>query len=290
MTTIARKWVLITGAASGIGHEAALAFAREGANIVATDLDRNALHRIRSDIEIFGSGVIVEPLDVTCRGDFERVLASLDERDIEIDILLNNAGIGWLGGVEEHSEQTWRKIVEVNLMGVVFGTQAMLPRFRAAGTEKHIVNVASLAAVAPACNMSAYATSKYAVMGFTDCLGIECQGSRIKVTCVHPGVINTPILENIAHSDSISTGQLEKLRAHYLGSGSNPSDVARDIVKAVRNDRCRLFSGSQSTTAGMLKRLLPTRLMWRLCRRTSIRAGYACVNESRRMDSRPVPE
>lgn len=269
------KWVFITGAAAGIGYETAIAFAQQGANIIATDLQLSTLQRVKKQVEDAGVQIQLFELNVVDSDRFITIIDNLTVQTIEVDILINNAGIGWFGAIEEHTLEKWQQTLDINLMGVVKGTLAFLPQFKKAGTEKHIVNIASLAAVAPAANMSAYATSKYAVMGFTDSLGIECVNTKVGVTCVHPGVINTAIINDQDTGASVSKGQLQQLQTYYQKHGSHPKVVAKDIIKAVKSNQPRLFTGASALSTSILKRLLSTGWMWQISRFLSKKIGYA---------------
>ena len=251
------KWIFITGAASGIGFETAIEFAKRGANIVLTDLTLNSLASVKTSVEALGVLSEVFELDVTNFARFTEINAELMMKNIEVDVMINNAGIGWFGSFEEHTIEKWRLIFDINVMGVVHGTQTFLAQFKASGNEKHIVNIASLAAISPAMNMAAYATSKSVVMGMTDALGIECIGTKVGVTCVHPGIINTPIVKAKDIGASITDDHLRNLERYYVEHGSLPSVVAYDIVKAVENNEVRLYTGASATSTSLLKRLLP---------------------------------
>ncbi len=274
MPNLKSRWVLITGAASGIGYETGLRFAQQGAHIVATDISLEGLLTLQQQVTTFGVQCIVEQLDVTSESAFANLTASLKAQHIELDIIVNNAGIAWIGSIMEHSNDTWRRIFDVNVMGVVNGVKAVLPAFLNASSPKHIVNVSSVAGMCPPANLSAYAASKAAVLNFTDNLAIELLGTNVGVTCVHPGIINTPIVNAKTHGDSIAQSQLDKLQAYYVSKGVSPAHVANDIVNAVLNNTPRLMTGTGAHLAHVLKRLLPSRMFWKACRKASIDAGY----------------
>ena len=167
MKTLQGKRVLVTGAASGIGLESARSFARRGANLVISDINATALEGLRREVAGMGVACLAQACDVTSE-ESVAALAAAVHAEGPLDVLVNNAGIAYLGCFEEMRPAWWRRTFDVNVMGVVHCIQAFLPAMRAAGGERKIVNVASLAGVAPAPNMSAYAASKHAVIGLSE--------------------------------------------------------------------------------------------------------------------------
>ena len=177
MKTLQGKRVLITGAASGIGLECARAFARRGANLVISDINATALDGLRREIAGMGVGLPRPALRRDQRGVGGRARGRGPAPIGPLDVLVNNAGIAYLGSFEEMKLAWWRRTFDVNVLGIVHCIQAFLPAMRAAGGERKIVNVASLAGVAPAPNMSAYAASKHAVIGLSEVLALELHDS-----------------------------------------------------------------------------------------------------------------
>jgi NAD(P)-dependent dehydrogenase (short-subunit alcohol dehydrogenase family) len=146
--------------------------------------------------------------------------------------------------------------MDTNLMGVVHGCHFFLPKMIEAGGPRRIVNVASLAGVAPAPNMSAYAASKYAVMGLTEVLSLELADTEIGVTAICPGIINTAITadpENV--SMAVSGVQLKRLQGYYLAHGAAPEVVAGAIVDAVRANLKLVLVGPHAKPMYHLKRI-----------------------------------
>ena len=160
-----------------------------------------------------------------------------------IDILINNAGVAYLGGFEETPLSEWRRIYDINVMGIVHCTRAFLPAMRKAGGARKIVNVASLAGFAPAPNMSAYAASKHAVVGLSEVLAMELHDTDISVLVVCPGIINTAIVHVSPTASGMGAAQIRKLQKYYADEGCHPSVVAEDIVRSVERDDSLLFTG-----------------------------------------------
>lgn len=257
-------WVLVTGAASGIGLETAQAFARAGAHLVITDVNETALQALQRDIAQTGAQCLAYRLDVSDEAAVQTLAREVESRTAgALHVLVNNAGIAYLGDFLDTPTDIWRRILDVNVMGTVHLTQAFLPAMLAASGPRHVVNVASAAGISPAPNLSAYAASKHAVMGLNDTLSMELAGTNVSVTVVCPGVINTPIVRNRgAVATSVPDRQLDLIEKHYRTQGAHPSVVAERIVKAVRTGEdivlvgptARLIFHAKRVSRGLVRR------------------------------------
>ena len=235
VSNLTGRSALVTGAASGIGYETCLAFAKAGAHVVAVDVNADNLAVARTSIEAAGGRCLVFKCDVS---DAMAVAALAKDVTAAVgppDVLVNNAGVGYIGPFLETPPTVWANILGVNLMGMVHINQAFLPAMLAAGGARHLVNVASAAALQPVANMSAYSASKHAVVGLSDTLAMELAHTSVGITLVCPGVINTPIVQNRrAVAPSVPAATLDRLSAYYQAKGAPPSLVAARIVRAVR--------------------------------------------------------
>lgn len=252
------KRVLVTGAASGIGRATALAFASQGAELVLCDLNTNRLAPMRDAVSALGVNCVTFGVDVSDEAAMHAFSAQVHAQGGPLDILVNNAGIGYLGGFLDSPSDAWRRTLGVNVMGVVHGLRCFLPQMHAAGGSRRVVNVASVAGVAPAPNMSAYAASKSAVIGLSESLSMELRlrNSRVGLTVVCPGIINTAITHNANNvSPSIDAAQLAKLRAYYEAKGVHADVVAHAIVDAVRSGRELVLVGPFAKPLYHLRRL-----------------------------------
>ena len=274
MKTLRGKQVVITGAASGIGLECARSFARQGANLVISDVNAAALEGLKREILGLGVSCLAQPCDVTSVESVGALAAAAQVAVGPVDVLVNNAGIAYLGSFEEQKPEWWRRTFDVNVMGIVHCTQAFLPAMRAAGGERRIVNVASVAGVAPPPNMAAYAASKHAVIGLSEVLALELHGTPVSVLVVCPGIINTNIV-NGRHmmAPGISEAQLQKLQRYYVEHGCLPDVVANGIVRSVLDDDPYLFVGPMAKLATLLA-WLPRGLRRTLMLRSAGEAGY----------------
>lgn len=254
------KWVLVTGAASGIGFETARTFADEGANIVLVDINEEALQRARQSIAS-SAGVHCESfaLDVgdeaAVRSMAEQLLSAIGS----LDVLVNNAGIGFLGPMLHTPTPAWRHVLDVNLMGVVHFCQAFIPAMLERGRPCHVVNVASAAGIHATPNLSAYSASKHAVMGLHESLAMELIGRCVGLSVVCPGVINTPIVRNRkAMAPMVPEAQMDKLDAYYRKNGASPAVVGRSIVRAVKKGESQVLVGPTAQAIERIKRLSPS--------------------------------
>jgi len=273
MKTLQGKRVLITGAASGIGLECARAFARRGAHLVISDINATALDGLQREVAGMGVGCLAQPCDVTSE-ESVAALAAAVHAEGPLDVLVNNAGIAYLGSFEEMKLAWWRRTFDVNVLGIVHAIQAFLPAMRAAGGERKIVNVASLAGVAPAPNMSAYAASKHAVIGLSEVLALELHDSRVSVLVVCPGIINTNIINATGMiAPGISAAQLQKLQHYYVEHGCLPDVVAEGIVRSVLADDQYLFVGPAARVGAIAARLSRRLARW-LTLRGARDSGY----------------
>jgi len=276
MHDLSGKWVLVTGAASGIGRATALAFADAGASLFVADMNAERLETVRQEVMARGAECVVHALDVTDPGAMAELAQRVHSRTPALDVLVNNAGIGYLGAFIDSPLDAWHRVFSVNVMGVVHGCQAFLPAMEAAGGPRRVVNVASLAGLAPAPNMSAYVASKHAVVGLSEGLSLELKlrASSVGVTTVCPGIINTDITKarhNVAVT--IDDAQYERLTAYYEAQGVGPRVVAIAIVSAVRQGRELVLAGPFAKPIYHLRRLSRRLAQW-LMLADARKAGY----------------
>ena len=179
---------VVTGAGSGIGRSLARLLAERGATVHVVDVNRSAAETTATEI-----GGTAHTVDVTDAEAVERLAADVF-RAGPLDLLFNNAGIGHAGAVVDTTLDDWRALIDVNLMGVVHGLHAFLPRLLAQDRPAHIMNTASMAGLVPAAGLAAYSATKAAVVALTDALDIELIGTPVRVSALCPGVIDTAIV------------------------------------------------------------------------------------------------
>jgi len=243
MKNLRGKQVLVTGAASGIGLECARAFAKRGANLIISDINGTALEKVRGEIAAMGVQCFAQASDVSREESVTDFATAVQQAIGPVDVLVNNAGVAFLGSFEQTPLAEWRRIYDINVLGIVHCIRAFLPSMRSAGGARKIVNVASLAGFAPAPNMSAYAASKHAVVGLSEVLAMELHDTEISVLVVCPGIINTAIVHISPTASGMSAAQIQKLQQYYANKGCHPRTVAGDVVRGVERDQRFLFTG-----------------------------------------------
>lgn len=259
MKDLENKLVLVTGAGRGIGRATAIAFAEQGARLVCVDLDPSGAEATAATIRRLGRHASVYAVDVA---DFDAMRALADqvgETEGVVDVLVNNAGIGSAGRFLDTSLETWRKVLDVNLMGVIHGCKVFLPAMVARGRGGHVVNLSSLAGYFAPADMSVYATSKFAVLGFSESLRADMSRENIGVTAICPGIIHTGIIgSTILEGDPAERETRARIESFYAKRGFGPERVAEAIVDAVhRNDAVRPVS-PESWAMYFAKRMAPS--------------------------------
>jgi NAD(P)-dependent dehydrogenase (short-subunit alcohol dehydrogenase family) len=258
VTNLSGKTVLVTGAASGIGKETALAFARRGAALVLCDLNEAGLGETATLVRGMGRDVLTRHVDVAQRDDVREFAAAVHAQVDAVDILMNNAGVGLGAGFLDTSLADWEWIIGINLKGVIHGCHFFIPPMVKRGRGGHVINVASAAAFVAMEALAAYGTTKYAVFGLSEALGDELQRHRIGVTAVCPGIINTPITATSPLRGANDTPQMrQRMIAIYQRRNYGPERVARNILKAVQRNRAVAPISPEAWAMYYLKRLAP---------------------------------
>ena len=267
------KSVFITGAGSGIGYQTALVFAEGGADIIATDMNMAGLEELKPLIERLGRQCHIQRLDVTDETAYSMLAGELESAGRIPDIVVNNAGLGIMSPFLQTTTADWQLTLNVNVMGVVYGCRLFAALWQRRGMPGHLVNVASMASIAPPANLSAYVASKYAVDGMSEVLAMEFQGSGITVSCLHPGVINTAIVQDSSRTH-MAPGEVARLQRHYREHGDHPRVVAKDIANGVLRREGTILSGKGVARVALMKRLLPRRAFRKLLIAASRKMGY----------------
>ena len=234
--------VSVTGAGNGIGRETALTFAREGAEVVISDINEAGVKDTAAQITARGGVAHAYTLDVADADAVERFAEQICTEHGVPDIVVNNAGIGQAGAFLDTPREEYDRVLDINFGGVVNGCRSFASRMVDRGTGGHIVNVASMAAYSPVQSMNAYATSKAAVYMFSDCLRAELDSAGIGLTTVCPGVIDTDIVHTTRFdAPAGKEGQVEARRAQlekvFAARRYGPDKVAKAIVTAVKKNK-----------------------------------------------------
>lgn len=224
--------VAITGGANGIGRATAKLLAEAGARIAIGDYDVEAARATAK--ELGGAGFF---LDVTDAQSFTAFLADVQGQYGPIDILINSAGVMWVGEFEQEPESASRRQLEVNLLGVIHGIKLATPGMRARGSG-HLITIASAASLLPTPGEATYAASKHGVLGYLKAVRAELHGSGIHVSVIMPTVVDTAL------AAGTSTGLAAMLQS---------SDIARAVAQVIARPR---FEVTVPGYVGILHRLL----------------------------------
>ena len=224
--TLAGRVVAITGAARGIGRATAEALVREGATVAIGDLDLEVAERTAEEI---GPRAAAFALDVTDRASFESFLESVEARFGAVDALINNAGIMLLGPFVDEDDATARRMIDINVHGVMLGMKLALPRFVARG-EGHLINIASAAGKAPYPGGAAYCGTKHFVVGVSETVRGELRGTGVDLSVVMPVVVDTELAsgsEPPAES-RVSSRKTSPRRSSRRSAGRASTSTCRD--------------------------------------------------------------
>jgi 3alpha(or 20beta)-hydroxysteroid dehydrogenase len=225
------KRALITGGSSGIGAATARRFVEEGADVTVADVAEEAGRALAGEL-----GVRFEVLDVRSEEMWRAVVAAVGD----LNVLVACAGIVELGGVTEMDEASFRRVLDVNTVGVYLGMRTAVPALRAAGGGS-IVNISSVAGLVGNPHSIGYAASKWAVRGMSRSAALDLAPDGIRVNSVHPGVIRTPMTESFDLSKTSGLSPLGRL--------GEPVDVA-DLIVYLASDESSFVTGAELVVDG----------------------------------------
>ena len=241
MTRLEGKIALITGGARGQGAAEGRLFAAEGATVVLADVRDDMGEIVAKGL---GGGAQYHHLDVTDPGGWDTVVADVLARHGRIDVLVNNAGIFQVSGLTTTELADWERIMGVNATGFFLGMKAVAPAMIAQRSGS-IVNISSIAGMRGSAMSFAYSASKWAVRGMTKCAAHELAPFGVRVNSVHPGVIDTPMLEQLEGG-----GLRDAIRRRIpLGHEATAEDVAR-LVLFLASDDSSYSTGSEFVVDG----------------------------------------
>jgi len=218
-----KKIAIITGAGSGIGRACAIAFAREGAQVVLVGRRRDRLEKVAQEI---GDSALVVAADVSRSDEITRVLEQAVKTFGGVNVLLNNAGVLHIGTAEQITEKQWDETFDINVRGLWLLSRAVLPIMRGAGGGS-IINMASVLGVNGARNRAAYAASKGAVILLTKCMAIDHGSENIRVNALCPSFVETELTAGVlSQAPDPKAVYAERVAVHPIGRLGKPDDVS----------------------------------------------------------------
>jgi short-subunit dehydrogenase len=249
---LAEQVVVITGASSGIGRETAHQLARRGASLVLVARDEGALWETAAEVEALGGRALVAPADVADPEQVQKVANQAASVFGRIDTWVNNAGIASYGTVEQTTIDETRRIIEVDLLGTIYGAKAALPHLRQ--TRGTLINVSSVTGKRAVPLLAAYSAAKHGIVGFSDALRMELEHDRagVAVTTILPYGINTPFFR---HARS-KLGVLPR----PTPPAYQPAAVAESIAWAAEHPTREIVVGGAGKGVVLMQRLSPSLL------------------------------
>ena len=234
------KVALITGGSSGIGRAVALAWAREGAKVVVSDVDRGGGEETAELVRVAGSEAVFIAADVGKPEDCEALVSQAVEKFGRLDIACNNAGIGGpQAPTADYPLDGWAQVIAINLSGVFYGMKYQLPEMLKNGGGA-IINMASILGAAGFAGAPAYTAAKHGVVGLTQAAALEYSAQGVRINAVGPGFIHTPMISALEDNKAVN---VMLVAAHPIGRLGRAEEVA-ELVLWLSSDKASFVTGS----------------------------------------------
>ena len=251
---LAGKVALITGGARGMGAAEARIFAREGAKVVIADILVDEGRRVEARINETGGDAVFVRLDVSRQEDWDAAISVAVERFGKLDVLVNNAGIGIGGAIEDMTVETWDAVMDVNAKGVFLGTKAAAARMRSQGTGGSIINISSISGMIGQTQVNAgYNASKGAVRIFTKSAALQCAADGIRVNSIHPGPIQTAMTQD-GWENAERDGDFVLNDSAPMGRYGKPEEVAYGALYLASDESSYVTGAELVIDGGFLAR------------------------------------
>lgn len=253
MRELVGKTAFVTGGAGGIGLALGRAFAQAGMKVMLADIEADALQAAVTNLREISPDVSGIICDVADAESVERAAQAAFDAFGKVHVVCNNAGVAAGGGIDHISLDSWRWVIDVNLMGVLHGIKSFLPHIRAHGEGGHIVNTASMAGMLAGLGFSAYGASKFAVVSMSEGLSLQLKPHGIGVSVLCPNYVRTRIGES-GRNRPARYGPTQPLDpaspaaalvaelARNIDAGIEPDAVAARVLAAIRHDELYIFT------------------------------------------------
>ncbi|MEW6155991.1 MAG: SDR family oxidoreductase [Verrucomicrobiota bacterium] len=236
MKIFSEKVALVTGAASGIGRALCQELSASGASVVVADIDFAGAEAVAAELCKSRGRAMPMALDVASSAEVEKCVHETVSRHNRLDYMFNNAAVCLLGELRDSAPEHWRRILEVNLLGTIYGTMATY-QVMIRQKSGHIVNVSSVTGLIPSPVLTHYSTTKWALVGFTTALREEAAGLGVKVTLACPSLVRTNIPDRTTYLRVDKQQYLDRLPYWLM---MEPSQAARAILRGVARNRAMI--------------------------------------------------
>ena len=277
MKTFKDKVAVITGAGSGMGRYLAVLLAKDGADIVACDVNKETLDDTVEMLRKHNVSVSSHLLDVADKEAIEALPQKVVDQHGKVDLVFNNAGVSTGKHFKDMEEENWDWVMDINLHGVINSTRAFIPHLKDR-PEAAIINTSSIFGMVAVPGQTVYHATKFAVRGFTESLALEMAetNENLQVHCVHPGHVGTNIVANSRmdeesykesleqeNNSSIFTrnrpATIEEMAESFKEGGMHPSKAAQIILNGVKKKKRRIFIGLDSKLLELSQRIFPNK-------------------------------
>ena len=272
MKTFKDKVAVVTGAGSGMGRYLSVLLAKDGADVVACDVNQETLNETVEMLRKFNVSVSSHVLDVADKEAIEALPQKVIDQHGKVDLVFNNAGVSTGKHFKDMEEENWDWVMDINLHGVINSTRAFIPHL-IDRPEAAIVNTSSIFGMVAVPGQTVYHATKFAVRGFTESLALEMAqtNENLQIHCVHPGHVGTNIVANSRidlqtdeeRGSSIFTRNqpttVEEMADSFKEGGMHPSKAAQIILKGVKKNKRRIFIGLDSKLLELSQRIFPNK-------------------------------
>ncbi|MBN6885685.1 NAD(P)-dependent dehydrogenase (short-subunit alcohol dehydrogenase family) [Cytobacillus horneckiae] len=239
------KVAIITGAEMGMGASEAMLFAKEGAKVIATDVQMEHLNKVVEEIKENGGEAVAIKHDVTSEAEWKAIIAEAVKLYGKVDVLVNNAGVSSPKTIANMEMDEWNKIMDIDLNGCVIGMKYVIPEMKKAGGGS-IINISSIGGIVGMAGTSPYTAAKGALRVLSKSAAVEYGKDKIRVNSVHPGIIVTPMTGPTMVEGGATPYYKTYTQLPYFGE---PEDVAYGVV-FLASDESRFVTGSELVIDG----------------------------------------